>query len=476
MKYISIVILKFIIFINIANCDSFKEELDKVLTLDSTKNEKKFYLITSLNICVKCNISKINNLFHLIKKSYPESQIIFVIESKNSKDSYYLKKYFYSINFIEDNSIFLTDYANIPFLFVAEKDKKSISFKISDLTAFSKYFVSNFLNNDIYLTHDFHISEEEGIYFSTIEVYHKDQKLLIFDYNNNILLTFDNHGKIISRYSYDDPSRFYIGKKDLIDTVIREGVVFFTKITKALFHNDTLFLLFTNSLYNIRNINNKYAISLRSFLAMFKNDQLLSYRILEEGNYENYYFHNQRHLVDVFLFPNDRTDTTDFIYEIDYSQLGLLNSQRINLKYLNSLFGLSIKNIDNIIFRDIDTSGLFLFLTKNDSVIRIFDINKDEKKYKLSFDGILTYNQEVILQDWVVVNDSLILLLSYRNYIFTQIYSLSKQTFLKEFVCLNVDDEIITTKIISFSSNNICLVNRWKKNRWFKDRIVLIKD
>lgn len=452
------------------------DKINKLVCFDSTDKNQKIFFITNLELCLSCNINKINIFLRKIKNFNKEINVNFVIESKNKNDGLYLKNKLFFDYFYEDNEIFLTETTKAHIIIILKENNFIHYFKIfnpNDLS--NKNFLQNFMNRGEFTT-DFKITENDTSYLSKIEIL-KDKSLLkIFDYKNNNLYSFDSSGIGTKYGSFNNPYIFYIGNKENLDRVKNDGISFDVLIKKISFNNDTLFVFFDDVLYNIY-IDNKgfNAIDLRSILCVLYENKIIKHCILKIGNYNNYYHFNGKHYLEVFTFPNELNKYTPLYSELDFENGNLIGNKFTCLNSLESTFNFQINDFKDIIYKEIDDNGNFIFMIKGKNLFNIMNLSDSSIKIKIDLKGIIDFNDEIVFRDCLLKNEKFYALLTDQNLVYFQVYNVIQNTLENEFIYNLVNDKVLESKILSTCDNKFELILRLEKARWTKNTFYFSK-
>lgn len=459
-----------ILFITICFFQSYSlnidEKINNIGKLDTSYYQKKVYLVTNLDNCIGCNISQINTALKFLSDNIAQVSINMVFESKYSKDSYYLKSQLKNCNFFEINDNFVTTDFDIPLVLIYKNNDNLSYYKISKFDEIRNRNFLKYINNEGELLKTDFVIQERNKYLSKIKVISDDDNLLIFDYSNKELNIYNDAGNISKSIAICDTFMIYIGNSKDVEDVHKEGITFNYDILKVEKNHDTLYLLQDRVLYDIRRTDdNKFGIRLRPVLSKFHNNQILSNEILDINAYENLFLANNRIFFEFFIFPDTFSDSSYFIREYNKSSSHYLN---INLSKINSKFDLSLSKLSDITFKDIDISGYFFFICKNNSN---FYILGEEQYYTLPFQGIVKFKEDVVFQDWKIINNNLFLIFNDKNKLYCQKYELKTAKLVDEIISRFENDELIQSKFLKIIDTKIEFINRWKNKRWVKQSI-----
>jgi len=469
---IKILIIIFIFFSYISYPNTYYDEADKIISANNHFRESDVFLITSLDACISCNKVKLIYFIKKLRTITHSEKINLIIESKNEKDSYYLKKSFDNVVFYEDNSVFLTEKAHCPFLLITNFNGEKTIYKIYNLSlTFKNNFFKYLQNDSTKIITNFSIEERQDQYLSRVEIINDNNILKIFDYDNQVLNTYNKRGLISQTLSFHNPLLFYRGDINYKNKFEQEGISFNNTIIKVNYFRDTIYILFDRCLYNIKlNIDSTYAIDLRSFICKYYNGKLISKKLLDILAYKNYYFFNNKHYLELFVFPKLMTDSSVFLKSISLNRDDKKSKSEFSIKGFNKKTRLNISSLSDIVFMDFNRKGEMLFILRDSNFIYIL---KNDSTYIIEPKGIVHYNEKVNLLDWALIDDELFLTFSDKNNFYLQTYSISSRSLLREIISSQKNDKILKSYFFSISNNKIELINRWKNKRWQKEYIII---
>lgn len=451
----------------IINLDSCIAEVSNLKISANVTNNNNIYFVFSLEQCIGCNKTKINIALKEIAKIFPSDSINIVVESKNEKDSYYLKSEFPEYKIIEDNNLFLTNKIMKNFIIIREKDNKSKLYYIFDsFDEFNTLITKDFISKSI------PINENEHYISSPNILSYSDHSLKLFDTKNQFIYDisyFQNKTnffkipfKLHDFCTVDNILLQQAQKEGLNTNIVANCVIPITNKPNSyfIFFNQVL-----NKMYKDSNgIDN---IQFTPILAEYNDTMLIKYNILPLDNYYKFLFKNSKLFGIYSVLPNyNLIDSMSFISEYSF-EFNTFTKSLLSLKKDNPKSEYMF-TFSDIICYDFYDENEFVFI-KNIKKEIIMEYYLNQKLEEINLSSKFQIQENNI--DVKIIEDKIYLSIFSPEHLRLLTINKENMSIIKEYKYLTPYESIITSNIIGVVDNELFLLNRYKKTRWYVETI-----
>lgn len=465
------ILRKEFIFLNVAlitilfafsNLLAENSSINKLYEHFNLNKQKDLIVFIGIKQCYSCNSAKITGIIKEIKEYLPDQTINFIAETDNKNDFDAFKKVIpKNVRLFEytDPNINQEFNSNALFMFY-DKSINGIAVhkfrNIADVKLYLRYIIPD---GNIKLANQYKIPKKLINYSSDIILLNKsDANFTFLDKNSEMIITFDNNGKVIQSNILDDLLKVTKGKDVVFDSLLNSGQQLHKTIVSAQeiddSHLNIIYLITSNISTN----------SIYSVLVSFDGNSIENIKMLGQCSIRNNYFYKNTHIFYLDKQSELLSDKNCVVYCLGraFQKYDCLVSRSTLDTYL--LDQNTYKWFDNFLF---DNEYLYGFYSDS---LKIFMYNSKDRWCRLELRARFDFYNNYKVHDMKIIGDNYIIVLSDDKHLYFQIYDLNKAVLVNEFITDYKKDGINDTKLIDFRDNNFSVLTKYNKTGWFLEK------